>query len=227
MTKQQGADVPGILSMVSDMETIETFVGRKGRFVGDMVHISIADLAALIRADQTALDTQKPAWDAERFWRGYPDNKPDNTGLDDGPPLSKSEVRSWKKPLVIKAFQEGLSARACGRVFDVNHETAAQWTSGISRAALAGKPKDGGDVVPGVMHCAKCKFQLIRTNLYFGNGTTGPGDNKTEPCPNGCGPLWPVSWKQQAMELGERLEEVWKENEGLKALTADNAKRGE
>lgn len=32
----------------ADMETVETLLGRKGRFVGDMVHISIADLAECI-----------------------------------------------------------------------------------------------------------------------------------------------------------------------------------
>lgn len=54
-------------------------------------------------------------------------------GLDDGPELPKSAVMAWKKPLVIKAFQEGLSARACARVFDVSHETAACWTAGHQR----------------------------------------------------------------------------------------------
>lgn len=37
-----------IKQMVKDMETVETLLGRKGRFVGDMVHISIADLAECI-----------------------------------------------------------------------------------------------------------------------------------------------------------------------------------
>lgn len=72
------------------------------------------------------------------------------------------------------------------------------------------------DVVPGLMHCAKCKFQLVRTNLYFSNGTTGPGDNKTEPCPNGCGPLWPVTWKEDALDSRKKLDELFDENQALK-----------
>lgn len=60
--------------------------------------------------------------------------------------------------------------------------------------------------VPGEMHCAKCKFTLIRTNLYVQNGTTGPGNNETEPCPNGCGPLWPETWERSAREAWSRLE---------------------
>ncbi|WP_024529642.1 hypothetical protein [Serratia fonticola] len=76
---------------------------------------------------------------------------------------------------------------------------------------LAQRVKDleGAALVPGVLHCAKCQFQLTKTNLYMATGTTGPGDNKTEPCPNGCGPLWPVTWKQWAIDelksAGQRL----------------------
>lgn len=62
--------------------------------------------------------------------------------------------------------------------------------------------------VPGVMHCAKCNFRLVRTNFYAANGAISAGDNKTEPCPNGCGPLWPVTWEQEARECWARLEEL-------------------
>lgn len=50
--------------------------------------------------------------------------------------------------------------------------------------------------IPGTLRCAKCNFRLQKTYLYMQSGTTGPGDNKTEPCPNGCGPLWPVTWEE-------------------------------
>mgnify|MGYP004351664545 FL=1 len=56
------------------------------------------------------------------------------------------------------------------------------------------------DLVPGIVRCAKCAFQLARTTLYMGSGTVGAGDSKTEPCPNGCGPLWPVTWETWARE---------------------------
>lgn len=60
--------------------------------------------------------------------------------------------------------------------------------------------------VPGVMRCARCDLALTRTNLYCGDGTAGPGTNETEPCPNGCGPLWPMTWEQQARRAIETLE---------------------
>jgi hypothetical protein len=42
-------DIKQIQKMVKDMETVDNFLKRKGRFVGDMVHISIKDLADIIR----------------------------------------------------------------------------------------------------------------------------------------------------------------------------------
>lgn len=72
-------------------------------------------------------------------------------------------------------------------------------------------------VVPGVMRCAKCEFRLQRVNLYVGNGTVGAGDNKTEPCPNGCGPLWPVTWEQEARECWNLLEAQFEKLQVAKA----------
>lgn len=73
-------------------------------------------------------------------------------------------------------------------------------------AASAQGPRPRGDLVPGVVRCAKCSFQLTRTNLYLGSGTTGPGGSETEPCPNGCGPLWPITWQTWATEGWEQAE---------------------
>lgn len=71
-------------------------------------------------------------------------------------------------------------------------------------------------LVPGQMRCAKCGFGLTRTNLYVNSGTTGPGDSKTEPCLNGCGPLWPVTWEQQAKEGWEAAGRFLKERNDLR-----------
>lgn len=71
--------------------------------------------------------------------------------------------------------------------------------------------------VPGVMHCARCKFVLTRTNLYVGDGTTGPGTNETEPCSNGCGPLWPMTWEQWARDAVATSERFFDEAKKLRA----------
>lgn len=75
-------------------------------------------------------------------------------------------------------------------------------------APAPGVPKRREDLVPGVMHCAKCKFQLNRITLCIGDGNVYAGDNKTEPCPNGCGPLWPVTWEQEARSCWKAMEEM-------------------
>ncbi|MCO7512359.1 hypothetical protein NJH77_24225 [Serratia fonticola] len=70
-----------------------------------------------------------------------------------------------------------------------------------STDVLAQRVKDleAAAIVPGVLRCAKCNYELMKTNLYFNSGTVGPGDSETEPCPNGCGPLWPVNWHAWAI----------------------------
>lgn len=89
----------------------------------------------------------------------------------------------------------------------------------IERAILAAGPGDAvapkptqernENFVPGVMHCAKCRFRLNRINLNVNVGTVTAGDNKTEPCPNGCGPLWPITWEQEAREGYAALEAMF------------------
>ncbi|AHK21988.1 hypothetical protein BF17_16475 [Yersinia similis] len=63
--------------------------------------------------------------------------------------------------------------------------------------------RDG--ILPGVMQCAKCSFTLDRVSLNFGNGTVTAGGNEIEPCPNGCGPLHPDTWKRSREELCARF----------------------
>lgn len=55
-------------------------------------------------------------------------------------------------------------------------------------------------LVPGKMRCAKCNFALVRAVLCMTTGRTGSGGSETEPCPNGCGPLWPVTWEQEVKD---------------------------
>lgn len=76
------------------------------------------------------------------------------------------------------------------------------------KAELAASQERTATVIPGCMKCAKCGFGLVRTTLYVGNGTAGPGNNETEPCPNGCGPLWPETWEARARDMQRVTEEA-------------------
>lgn len=75
-------------------------------------------------------------------------------------------------------------------------------------------------IVPGSMKCAKCSFGLMRVNLYVRNGTTGPGDNATEPCPNGCGPLWPETWEQAAHDAMKSAQKAFEDLAAERARAA-------
>jgi hypothetical protein len=80
------------------------------------------------------------------------------------------------------------------------------------------QPRPVTNCVPGKVHCAKCGFTLVRTNLYVNSCTTGPGGEETEPCPNDGNPMLPVTWEQEARE-------TWKINEQLfdRAIAAEKA----
>ena len=66
-------------------------------------------------------------------------------------------------------------------------------------------------IAPGVMRCAGCGFVLTKNNISMSAGTITAGDSKTEPCPNGCGPLWPVTWKEQAIQFRDDSEQWFDE----------------
>lgn len=74
---------------------------------------------------------------------------------------------------------------------------------------LAAQPAPRADVVPGKVHCAVCGFTLLRTNLYVNSGTTGPGDERCEPCPNDGNPLLPMTWEQEAREATAMAEQMF------------------
>lgn len=109
--------------------------------------------------------------------------------------------------------------RETGRYVDEEGEN----TDSLNDLVAWVEKQAAGNLVPGQMHCARCKFQLTRVNLYVGNGSVGAGDSKTEPCPNGCGPLWPVTWEQAARDAwaaGEALFERAKEAEDALAAVS-------
>ncbi|EFJ7594907.1 ead/Ea22-like family protein [Escherichia coli] len=92
----------------------------------------------------------------------------------------------------------------------VEKETAEKRIAELSAAVIA----------PGIMRCAGCGFVLTKNNINMAAGTITAGYSKTEPCPNGCGPLWPVTWKEQALEMRDRSEQWFEElQEAQKRIT--------
>jgi len=61
--------------------------------------------------------------------------------------------------------------------------------------------------VPGNFKCAKCGCGLVTQTLYTQSGNVG-ANNAPQRCPNDCGPMWRVTWKERAEQLYKDLLEA-------------------
>ncbi|WP_445222224.1 hypothetical protein ACKWRH_21450 [Bradyrhizobium sp. Pa8] len=59
--------------------------------------------------------------------------------------------------------------------------------------------------VPGQWRCPKCSFTLNQFNLNASDGSVTTRDEAGDKCPNCNSPLWRMTWRQDAMEMAERL----------------------
>lgn len=102
----------------------------------------------------------------------------------------------------------------------------AQHERDLAAALVRAQKAEAALLCPGQMRCAKCKFELTRRTMYVQSGTIGAGTSETEPCPNGCGPLWPVTWEQEARSCYASLDRLFDEKQkaesDLAALRAEN-----
>lgn len=76
-------------------------------------------------------------------------------------------------------------------------------------------------IAPGIMRCAKCSFVLTKNSINMSAGTITAGDSKSEPCPNGCGPLWPVTWREKALQARDDSEQWFEDFQTAKKRIAE------
>lgn len=69
--------------------------------------------------------------------------------------------------------------------------------------------------IPGEHECAKCKLTLLSSNLYVGDGSIGP-NKEPQQCPNGCGPMWRVTWESRARESMKLYSQALEQFEALR-----------
>lgn len=62
--------------------------------------------------------------------------------------------------------------------------------------------------VPGSFHCPKCKFSLVKSIVYMGNGAIGADHNCSEKCPNDGALLEPTTWEFDARQMSELMPEL-------------------
>lgn len=78
--------------------------------------------------------------------------------------------------------------------------------------------------VPGLRKCAKCGCQVTSNHLNYPAGTI-TANNEPQDCPNGCGPMWPVTERQAGNDLCERIGQLQEARDSCRHTA--NAERDE
>lgn len=60
---------------------------------------------------------------------------------------------------------------------------------------------ESSGVAPGILRCTECSFVLTKNIISVTADTITTVESESEPCPNGCGQLQPVTWKTLAIQL--------------------------
>ena len=69
---------------------------------------------------------------------------------------------------------------------------------------------------PGVSSCPNCKMRLIKAVISMKDDEIYADDSPAR-CLNGCGPLWRVTWKEEAQENMDLVEQFQKRIAELEA----------
>lgn len=72
--------------------------------------------------------------------------------------------------------------------------------------------------VPGAWCCAKCKLEVIATNINL-SGNLG-ADNRPHQCPNNCGPMWRVTERDARKEAQKLFNDLHDQHSKLKQMYA-------
>lgn len=106
---------------------------------------------------------------------------------------------------------ESLAEAESQEVVDSVAANAISWMKRFQAAENRIAELQSSVIAPGIMRCTGCGFVLTKNNINMAAGTITAGDSNTEPCPNGCGPLWPVTWKEQALQMRDSSEQWFEE----------------
>jgi len=79
--------------------------------------------------------------------------------------------------------------------------------------------RESDQIRPGVMRCAKCSLVLLQSVMNANSGTMTANASPAR-CPNECGPMWHVTWKEAALTAEadaerafDRIAKLERENE--------------
>lgn len=121
---------------------------------------------------------------------------------------------------IAMVFSEN-EARDAAFIAAANPTTVLALLASLEAAEKRIAEQQSAIIAPGIMRCAGCGFVLTKNSINMAAGTITAGDSKTEPCPNGCGPLWPVTWKEQALQMRDDSEQWFIELQQAKNRIAE------
>lgn len=74
--------------------------------------------------------------------------------------------------------------------------------SGVKRCSKCDSAEvDSSGIASGILRCSECSFVQTKNIISVTADTITTGNSESEPCPNGCGQLQPVTWKALAIQL--------------------------
>lgn len=71
----------------------------------------------------------------------------------------------------------------------------------------------------GIWRCPKCELRVVSSFISSQNGNTAP-NNEPQKCPNNCGSMWRITWKQEALSARKIAGDIFEEIFDLKARLA-------
>ncbi|WP_307720191.1 hypothetical protein [Klebsiella quasipneumoniae] len=78
---------------------------------------------------------------------------------------------------------------------------SAELVEALEKAQQRIAELESSGVAPGILRCSECSFVQTKNIISVTADTITTVESESEPCPNGCGQLQPVTWKALAIQL--------------------------
>lgn len=94
-----------------------------------------------------------------------------------------------------------LSGRDYNLMWNLWKAAGAELVEALEKAQQRIAELESSGVAPGILRCTECSFVQTKNIISVTADTITTVESESEPCPNGCGSLQPVTWKALAIQL--------------------------
>ncbi|EMM5891752.1 ead/Ea22-like family protein [Klebsiella michiganensis] len=106
------------------------------------------------------------------------------------------------------ALANPANALALVEALELKEEQRANWFQmakklgeDLDAAEKRNAESESSGIAPGILRCSECSFVQTKNIISVTADTITTVESESELCPNGCGPLQPVTWKALAIQL--------------------------